>query len=166
MKQYILHAASFLFLFAAACTNQEQKAEEKSENDIDAARNFIRAALDGKFNEAKTFLLSDSSNIEYFDANERNYQRNNADEKRNYREATINIHKVTPLNDSTSIVIYSNSYKNDHDTLRILKKKNQWLVDLKYLFEHDRDSLISVGNAKKDTLKWLKMFYWWALAVA
>jgi len=154
MKQYILNAASFLFFFAAACNNQDKKAEEsKSENDIDAARNFIRAALDGKFNEAKTFLLSDSSNIQYFDANERNYQRINQDEKRSYREATINIHNVTPVNDSMTIVIYSNSFKNDHDTLRILKKKNQWLVDLKYLFEHDRDSLISVGGSKKDTLK-------------
>ena len=154
MKQYILNAASFLLFFAAACNNQDKKAEEyKSENDIDAARNFIRAALDGKFNEAKTFLLSDSSNIQYFDANERNYQRINQDEKRSYREATINIHNVTPVNDSMTIVIYSNSFKNDHDTLRVLKKKNQWLVDLKYLFEHDRDSLISVGGSKKDTLK-------------
>lgn len=154
MKQYILHAASFLFLFAVACNNADKNAgEPKSENDIDAARNFIRAALDGKFNEAKTFLLADSSNIEYFDANERNYQRISGDEKRNYREATINIHNVRPVNDSTTIVIYSNSYKNDHDTLRILKKKNQWLVDLKYLFEHEGDSLISGKAAKKDTLK-------------
>jgi len=154
MKQYILNAASFLLFFAVACNNQDKKAEDsKSENDIDAARNFIRAALDGKFNEAKTFLLSDSSNIQYFDANERNYQRINQDEKRSYREATINIHNVTPVNDSMTIVIYSNSFKNDHDTLRVLKKKNQWLVDLKYLFEHDRDSLISVGGSKKDTLK-------------
>jgi hypothetical protein len=153
MKQYILNAASFLFLFAISCNNQDKQAEPKSENDIDAARNFIRAALDGKFNEAKTFLLTDSSNIEYFDANERNYQRINPDEKRYYREATINIHNVTPENDSTTIVIYSNSYKNDHDTLRVLKRKNQWLVDLKYLFEHGRDSLFESGSAKKDTLK-------------
>jgi len=154
MKQYILNAASFLLLFAAACNNQDKKAEEsRSENDIDAARNFIRAALDGKFNEAKTFLLADSANIQYFDLNERNYQRINPDHKRYYREATINIHNVTPENDSTTIVIYSNSFKNDHDTLRVVKKQNQWLVDLKYLFEHDRDSLIGGEGSKKDTLK-------------
>jgi hypothetical protein len=154
MKQYLLHAASFLLLFTTACNNDDKNAgKPTSENDIDAARNFIRAALDGKFNEAKTFLFADSSNIEYFDANQRNYQRISGDEKRNYREATINIHNVTPVNDSTTIVIYPNSYKNDHDTLRVLKKKNQWLVDLKYLFEHDMDSMISVGRNKKDTLK-------------
>ncbi|MEJ0102271.1 MAG: hypothetical protein WDO19_06850 [Bacteroidota bacterium] len=152
MKQYIVTAASFLLLFSFAC-NSGDKESPKSENDIDAARNFIRSALDGKFNEAKTFLFSDSSNIEYFDANQRNYQRINPDEKRSLREASINIHKVNPVNDSTTIVIYSNSYKNNIDTLKVLKKNSQWLVDLKYLFEHDNDTLNSSGSNKKDTLK-------------
>jgi len=152
MKQYIVVAASFLLLFSAAC-NSGDKESPKSENDIDAARNFIRSALDGKFNEAKTFLFNDSSNIEYFDANQRNYQRISPDEKRSLREASINIHKVNPVNDSTTIVIYSNSYKNNVDTLKVLKKNSQWLVDLKYLFEHDNDSLNNPAVNKKDTLK-------------
>jgi hypothetical protein len=152
MKQYILIAASSLLLFSAACTNGD-KESSKSENDIDAARNFIRSALDGKFNEAKTFLYNDSSNAEYFDAYQRNYQRNDPDTKRSYREATINIHSVNPVNDSTTIVIYSNSYKNDHDTLKVLKKNNLWLVDLKYLFLHDNDTLYNSAINKKDTLK-------------
>ena len=151
MKQYIVIAASFLLLFSTAC-NSGDKESSKSENDIDAARNFIRSALDGKFNEAKTFLFTDSSNTEYFDAYQRNYQRIDPDTKRSYREATINIHNVNPVNDSTTIVIYSNSYKNDHDTLRVLKRKSQWLVDLKYLFDHD-DTLNNATQNKKDTLK-------------
>lgn len=99
MKQYILTTASFLFLLATACNNAEEE-KPKSENDIDAARNFIRSALDGKFNEAKTFLLADSSNTQFFDVYERNYQKVDPDTKRSYREATINIHNVNPVNDS------------------------------------------------------------------
>jgi hypothetical protein len=57
------------------------------------------------------------------------------------------------VNDSTTVVIFSNSYKNDHDTLKVLKKNNQWLVDFKYLFEHDNDSLFKAAAIKKDTLK-------------
>ena len=56
MKQYIVIAASFLLLFSAACNNGD-KESPKSENDIDAARNFIRSALDGKFNEAKQLFI-------------------------------------------------------------------------------------------------------------
>jgi hypothetical protein len=153
MKKYINTISSSLFLLALACNQAGQQGTTSSENDIDAARNFIRAALDGKFNEAKGFLYNDSSNTEYFDAYQRNYQKTEPDIKRDYREATINIHSVTQLNDSTTVVIYSNSYKNDHDTLKVLKINNQWLVDLKYLFQHDADTVHAPTQNKIDTIK-------------
>jgi len=46
-------------------------------------------------------------------------------------------------NDSTTITVFSNSYKNDKDTLKIVKQDGQWLVDLKYLFEHDLDTSLN-----------------------
>jgi hypothetical protein len=153
MKKYITIISSFLFLFLAACSNADKQGSVTSENDIDAARNFIRAALDGKFNEAKGFLFNDSSNTEYFDAYQRNYQKIEPGVKRDYRESTINIHTVTQLNDSTTVVIYSNSFKNDHDTLKVLRKNNQWLVDLKYLFQHDADTTLIPKLNKIDTIK-------------
>ncbi|HYM92751.1 MAG TPA: hypothetical protein VET23_01315 [Chitinophagaceae bacterium] len=134
----------FLFFIVAGCGNNKE--EKKPENDIDAARDFIRAALDGKFDEAKTYLLRDSSNLQYLDAVARNYEKMDADTKDNYHEASINIHRVNPINDSTTIVVYSNSFKNITDTLLILKTNQQWLVDLKYLFEHDRDTLYNRIN--------------------
>jgi hypothetical protein len=118
-----------------------QPASEKiitAENELDAARLFIRSALDGKFDEAKTFMLQDSVNISYLDIAAQFYQKMPATEKDNYKGSTIVIHSATALNDSVAIVIYSNSYKNDHDTLRIAKSNNNWLVDLKYLYEHDQ----------------------------
>jgi len=153
MKRYSPLVSSFLLFFLSACNNADKQGTDKSENDIDAARNFIRASLDGKFNDAKGFLYSDSSNTEFFDAYQRNYQKIEPEIKRNYREASINIHNVTSLNDSTTVVIYSNSYKNDHDTLKVVKKNNQWLVDLKYLFQHDADSLLMPRLNKIDTIK-------------
>ena len=134
-----------------ACNNKDRRAG-KSENDIDAARNFIRAALDGKFEEARTYLLPDSINVNWMDVAERSYRKTDDDTKRGYRSSSINIHQVSPVNDSVTVVIYSNSFKNDHDTLRILKQNGQWLVDLKYLYEHDMDTLFNkpVG---KDSIK-------------
>jgi len=153
MKQYLLLTASSLLLFLAGCGNTEEK--PKSENDIDAARNFIRSALDGKFSEAKTFLLPDTSNLQYFDLYERNYQKTDPETTRNYRESTIHIHNVMHVNDSVTTVVYSNSYKNDRDTLKVLLKDNVWLVDLKYLFQHDQDSVqtLTIPLKDKDTLK-------------
>lgn len=130
----------FLLFLLPACQSDKRSAGQ-SENDIDAARNFIRAALDGKFNEARTYLLPDSVNTNWMDVAERSYQKTDAETKAGYRSSSINIHQVNPVNDSTTVVIYSNSFKNDHDTLKILKQNGQWLVDLKYLYEHDADTL-------------------------
>lgn len=149
MKRYPFIFLILLFVFYACNNNKEQG---KSENDIDAARNFIRAALDGKFDEARTFLLPDSVNTNFMDVAERSYRKTDDETKSGYRSSSINIHQVSPVNDSTTVVIFSNSFKNDHDTLKIVKQNGQWLVDFKYLYEHDMDTLYN-KPVNKDPLK-------------
>ena len=148
MKRYrfIPIAIGILFLLffpiaigIIACKNKTPDAE----NDIDAARNFIRAALDGKFDEARTYLLPDSVNINWMDIAERNYTKADAETKYGYQSSSINIHQVQPLNDSNTVVIYSNSFKNDHDTLKVINENGKWLIDLKYLFQHDADTMLA-----------------------
>jgi hypothetical protein len=138
MKRYRIICLFLPFLFSY-CGSKKQSTT--SENDIDAARNFIRAALDGKFDEARNFMLSDSVNANYMDVAERSFRNTDAETKNGYRVASINMHQVAPINDSTTIVIYSNSFKNDHDTLKVVKENGQWLVDLKYLYQHDMDTM-------------------------
>jgi hypothetical protein len=128
---------SFIFLiFFTACTNGDtEKKETTSENDVDAARNFIRAALDGDWNNARKFMLQDSTNTQLVDTYESNYQTNmSREDKRGYREASITFYDTRQLNDSTSIISYANSYMKKKDSLRVVRRDNAWLVDLKYSF--------------------------------
>lgn len=137
-----LFPISLLLILATACNGDDKKAVENApEDDLDAARSFIRASLDGRIEEAKSMMLQDSVNLQYFNVFERNYNNWPPDEKRMHRESSINIHKHRLENDSTGILIYSNSYKNNHDTLRIVRKDGIWKVDLKYLFEHPADTI-------------------------
>ena len=138
MKHSLPFLSILVAIFLFACNNAKQNIN--AENDLDAARDFIRAALDGKFDLARKYLLTDSSNNQYLDAVERNYNKMDAEMKGSYRGASINIHLVNPVNDSTTIIVYSNSYKNDHDTLKVIKSNKNWQVDLKYLFTHGGDS--------------------------
>jgi type IV secretory pathway component VirB8 len=85
------------------------------------------------------------------DITERNYNKSDAATRDGYRGASINIHKSTPVSDSLAYVIYSNSYKNDHDTLKLLRVQGTWKVDLKYLFDHDLDT--ASRFPVKDTLR-------------
>lgn len=127
----------FLFLlFFNACSEADKDRTDTtntSENDADAARNFIRLVLDGKLEKARTLLLTDSLNVELFEAYERIYKtRTSPQDKRGYRESSINIYGVRPLSDSSSVITYSNSYKKRIDSLKVIRENNEWKVDLKY----------------------------------
>jgi hypothetical protein len=132
----------FLFLLFIICACSKKK-KPAAENDLDAARSFIQAALEGKFNEARAYMLNDSLNNNWMDIAERNYQKADRDTKVGYAGASINIHEVNHPSDSVSVVIYSNSFKNDHDTLKVIKQNEKWLIDLKYLFLHDEDTILN-----------------------
>jgi hypothetical protein len=124
-----------------ACNDSGRETNSNSsDNDIDAARNFIQAALVGDFERAKVFMVNDSLNNEQFDAIQRLNERQEKGEKEKYQTASIRIHQDRNINDSTSIIYYSNSYKNKIDSLKVVKTGGKWLVDFKYIF-HKIDSL-------------------------
>ncbi|SDD52810.1 hypothetical protein [Niabella drilacis] len=124
----------FLLFLLPACLPDKADKDEPGDSDIDAARDFIQAALRGNFKSAANYMLHDSANDERLDAVAR--MPRSADEKQGLWDATINIHERKLLNDSVSIIVYSNSYyKNNRDTLRVVKKDGAWLVDFKYLFD-------------------------------
>jgi hypothetical protein len=141
MKSVLRYCFLFL-LFFAACTNSDKTAAPVSENDVDAARNFIDAALKGHYDEARKLVVPDSINNAWIDLFKRGYQeRMSQGDKAGYRNASINIHNVRTVNDSITIVKYSNSFKKQDDSLKVVRRDGTWLVDLAYSFSLPTDSL-------------------------
>ena len=137
----IVYFSSFLLFFVAACNNGDKK-NEVPEDDINAARYFIKAALEGDFDKARTYLVRDSLNLQDIDVSERLYkERMKPEDKIKYKGASIIVHEVKRLNDSTTVVYYSNTYRNQRDSLKVLKLEGKWLVDFKYIFKYQPDSL-------------------------
>jgi hypothetical protein len=141
-----------LHLLLTGCADTNNTAPEKASSDIDAGRKFVRAALDGKFDEAQQLLLADSLNLNYLEVAARSYEKLTAADKENYKGASIIIHESRSLDDSTSLLIFSNSFKNDKDTLRVVRKNDQWVVDLAYLFMQAAKNLPSGKIPHQDTL--------------
>lgn len=136
----MLSLTPVLLLLLSACSNEE-KAPASSDSHVDAVRNFVRASLDGKFAEARMYMISDSLNNNYMDVIERSYANMSQENKDGYRASSIQFPSpMITVNDSTSIVIYSNSFKNNPDTLKVVKTGGKWLVDFKYLYLHDSDT--------------------------
>ena len=138
MKKTILSGCVLLLAGLLACKNAE---EVKSENAIDAARNFIQSALNGEFDEASQYMVDDSLNRQDLHLMERLSKNLTTDEKQKYKEASIRIHETRPVNDSATVIYYSNSYKNKRDSLKVVNQDGQWLVDFKYIFKQGIDSL-------------------------
>jgi hypothetical protein len=136
MKKTVLLCLICLPLFWA-CSNNDETTTGKPENDVDAASMFIRNALDGKWKEARKLIVQDSANIEDLDVAERVAERRDALEQRSYRESQITLHDTRKINDSTTIVIYSNTFKNQRDSVKTVRVAGQWLVDLKYSFPNN-----------------------------
>ena len=125
----------FLIGFFSACRNDTTDRSDTtntSENDVDAARNFIRLFLDGELDKARTMLKQDSLNTQIFDAYERIYKNRSTADKKGYKGSTIQIHSVRTVNDSVSVVNYSNSFKKIVDSLKVMKDNGDWKIDLKY----------------------------------
>ncbi len=138
-KIFYLLAATVTLLFSCN-SNDRQPVSKSSDNDIDAARNFIQAALMGDFEKAKTFMVKDSLSIGQLNAIERLNERLTPQEKEKYRTASIRIHQDRKVNDSTSVIQYSNSYRNKVDSLKVIKANGTWLVDFKFMLSKN-DSL-------------------------
>ena len=104
-----------------------------SESDIDAAREFVRAALDGDHRKASNYLLRDTTNDMLFQQQQTNYRLLSPEDKRQYKESVIRpVNGIERPNDSTTLFRYYHT-ANPQDTtlLRIVKKDGAWLVDLK-----------------------------------
>jgi hypothetical protein len=137
----IFYSCSFLLVCLVACNSDDrQSSSTTSDNAIDAARNFIQAALVGDFDRAKIFMVNDSLSLEDLNAIQRLNERQTKEEKDKYQEASIRIHEDRKVNDSTEIVYFSNSYRNKTDSLKVIKEDGKWLVDFKFMF-HKTDSL-------------------------
>ena len=137
----LIQISTLLILFA--CNNSPNEPEViKPENGMDAAGKFLRAALDGDYKKARTYLVNDSTNNQIIDIYEKDY--NNSlppEDKKAYKTASIRFLKEThEVNDSTTIIHYSNSYKNKPDSLKVIRVNDQWFIDLNFTFQ-PKDSI-------------------------
>ena len=130
MKVKILLAA-FVATLLFSCNSKK----EVPNTDIDVARAFIKDILDNNFKEAEKFVLKEETNKQYFDLFKKEYESKNEEELAGYKNSDIIINEIAPLNDSVSVINYSNSFKRDKSNkVKMVKVNGQWLVDLKYTF--------------------------------
>jgi len=101
---------------------------------MDTGREFIRASLNGDFDEAGKYILKDSQNIQLFESYKVFFKRLPEDKKNGYKKASYEINKYLDLDDSTTIINYSNDYMNKPMDIKLVRKSKEWWVDFKYTY--------------------------------
>jgi hypothetical protein len=118
-----------MFLFILAC--HAGKTFNRAEDAQDAGRQFIRASLDGDYEKARFYLLSDSINLLLISKWQQGFDQMDRETRQQYREASILPINIHALNDSVTTYTFSNSYRKDTTTVHIVHVNGEWLVDLK-----------------------------------
>jgi len=106
--------------------------QERPTTALDTGRAFIRATLDGDFDAAQALLYQDSLNVQFFNLYKTQYDRSPDADKKNYKDADYTINKYDDVNDSVTVINYSNSYMKKPLEIKVIKKDNEWQIDFKY----------------------------------
>jgi len=127
LKKMLFHLLSLsIFL---SCSQDPARPETA----LDTGRTFIRASLNGDFDQAEALLLKDTVNMQLFDSYKLFFNRLPQEKKKSYKEASYEINKYLDLDDSTTIINYSNSYMNKPMEIKIVRKDKMWSIDFKYI---------------------------------
>lgn len=130
---YKIVLVAFTSLFFISCDQQVEKIK-KNADPLEAGREFINASLTGDYDYAKQYLLSDSTNLMYFDRFVEFDEKKPAADKEGYKNANIIINSTENVSDSVAVINYSNTYKREPAKIKLIRKNNEWLVDFKYTF--------------------------------
>ena len=119
----------FVLILLIGCGENLQE-YTKAENALDAGREFINACLIGDFAKAAFFSDSRAGKNLKLQEIERKYRLKDKEERQQYRTASINIREVKELNDSITLIYFSNSVDKVSDSLAVVKQKDNWRVKL------------------------------------
>jgi len=124
---------AFLLLLTVLLSCNNEAGYTKATDAQEAAREFITASLAGNYDMASFYLYKDSAGVNEMLLNKwkSDYGKWSQEDKVGHKNANIIVITTEKTSDSTLNYIFSNSYKKDTTTIKIIKTKGDWLVDLK-----------------------------------
>jgi hypothetical protein len=120
-------------LLLAAC-NSGPVGFEKPKDGLDAAREFIRAELDGDYARGELFILRDEEDLRLYSRYVEYMKKRPAEQLQELKGASIIVNKVEELSDTLQIINYSNSFSKRPMDVKMVKQNGEWWVDFSYTF--------------------------------
>jgi hypothetical protein len=135
-----MKSINILFFIAwmifSACNS---KTEKRPDTAMDTGRAFIKSSMIGDFKMAETLVYQDAENLSLFNAFKTFYNRMPDDKKQHYQKASYEINEFKELNDSTTLINYSNDYMKKPMEIKLIKVKQVWYVDFKHNYTSEEN---------------------------
>lgn len=106
----------------------------KPSDPTEAGRDFINATLKADYSIADSYILEDTLNERIYQRYKQWYKGLPATEKDGYSKASLVIYSVDKSSDSTAIINFANSYKNERSKIHMIRSQGEWWVDFANTF--------------------------------
>ena len=113
-------------LLLAGCG--EPQGFRQPEDGLEAAREFIRATLDGDYGRAEMYVSPDGQDLELFARWREHMRRQPETERLGLKSSTILIEAVETPSDSLTIVRYANSFHRQSTRVVVARSNGAWRV--------------------------------------
>lgn len=127
-----------LLLSAAMAACSAPEGFNKPEDGLDAAREFVRATLDGDYGKAERYVLQEENDLGLFDRYKSHMKSAPEKERLGLKSANIIIDSVRTPSDSVTLVHYSNSFHRKPTRLRVVRIAGEWWVDFSDTFGEEK----------------------------
>lgn len=144
MAERFLRTFISIALLLSGCA--EPQGFRQPEDGLEAAREFIRATLDGDYGKAEMYVARNEQDMELFARWREHMRRQPEKERLGLKSSTILIQSVETPNDSLTIVQYSNSFHREPTRIVVARRNGVWGVEF-------RETMTGRGAAGRDTLK-------------
>lgn len=107
----------------------EKKEYRKAEDALDAGREYIQSCMEGDFAKAAFYSIPDQANEAHLKKTETMYREKDKEGRQQLRTASLIINEVKELSDSITMIYYSYSFNKTNDSVKIIKRNGDWLVN-------------------------------------
>jgi hypothetical protein len=125
-KYFYVLALTLVAGFWNACKTTYSKPADPTE----AGRDFINASLKADYSIADDYVLQDTINQYIYGRYKQQYQSMPQAEKDSYSKSSLIIYSVKKPTDSSAVIEYANTFKNQRMTLHMVRSQGEWWVDL------------------------------------
>lgn len=117
-----------------SCSVKQTEDSKRPDTALETGTLFIQNILKGNFDQCTPLILEENNNLLLFEKYKTYYNKKPDTWKKQLQSSGYIINKYLDLNDSTTIINFSNSGLSKPMEIKVVLRDHQWWVDYQYTY--------------------------------